>query len=264
MGGYVAGPVMLAAWTKRIPVVVMEPNAMPGFTSRRMARLVTRALLSFEEAAPYFPAGRTLVTGLPVRDEFFALPAKPRAGALSVLVTGGSQGSRTLNLASRQSWPLFRDAAFPIRLLHQTGPAMFAELEAEFARCGPKGRLEGKITPFIQDMPAAFAQADVVVSRAGAGAVAELAAAGKPSILVPFPFATDDHQLRNAQAFERAGAGRLVLDREASGERLFQEITRLASEPGLLEKMGTAARRQAHPGAAARAADILEEVAGKD
>jgi UDP-N-acetylglucosamine--N-acetylmuramyl-(pentapeptide) pyrophosphoryl-undecaprenol N-acetylglucosamine transferase len=257
MGGYVAGPVMLAACWKRIPVVLMEPNAMPGFTSRRMARFVARALLNFEEAARYFPKGRTLITGLPVRSEFFALAPKPRTRTLNVLITGGSQGSRTLNLAARQSWPLFRQAGFPVSLLHQTGPAMFTQLEAEFAASG----LEGRIVPFIQDMPAAFAAADLVVCRSGAGAVAELAAAGKPSILVPFPFAADDHQLRNAQAFEQAGAARLLLDRDAGGESLFREIASLASGPGLLESMGEAARRLAHPGAAEIAADILEDLA---
>jgi UDP-N-acetylglucosamine--N-acetylmuramyl-(pentapeptide) pyrophosphoryl-undecaprenol N-acetylglucosamine transferase len=257
MGGYVTGPVMLAARWKGIPVVLMEPNAMPGFTARRMGRFVARALVSFEESARYFPKGKTLLTGLPVRPEFFALLPKLRTATLNVLITGGSQGSRTLNLAARGSWPMFRQAGFPISFLHQTGPGMFAELEAEFTAAG----LEGKVVPFIQDMPAAFAAADLVVCRSGAGAVAELAAAGKPSILVPFPFATDDHQLRNAEAFERAHAARLILDREASGEKLFQEITRLAAEPGLLENMGESARRLARPGAAERAAGILEELA---
>jgi UDP-N-acetylglucosamine--N-acetylmuramyl-(pentapeptide) pyrophosphoryl-undecaprenol N-acetylglucosamine transferase len=257
MGGYAAGPAMLAAWLKWIPIVVMEPNAMPGFTSRRMARLVARALISFEESARYFPPGRTVLTGLPVRSEFFALPPKPPSDTLSVLITGGSQGSCTLNLAAHASWPLFRQAGFPIRFLHQTGPAMFRELEAAFAASG----LEGRIVAFIQDMPAAFAEADLVVCRSGAGAVAELAAAGKPSILVPFPFAADDHQLRNAGAFERTGAARLLPDRETTGERLFHEITKLAAEPGALQKMAASARSLAHPGAAEKAADILERLA---
>lgn len=257
MGGYVAGPVMLAAVRKRIPIVVMEPNAMPGFTARHMARFVARALLSFEEAARYFPSGKTLITGLPVRAEFFALAPKPRTGKLNVLITGGSQGSRSLNQAARQSWPLFRKAGFPISILHQSGSSMFAELDAGFAASG----IEGQVVPFIEDMPAAFASADLVVCRSGAGAVAEVAAAGKPSVLVPFPLATDNHQLRNAQAFQRIGAACLLLDRDATGERLFQTITSLASEPQLLEKMGEAARRLAHPGAAEKAAGILEELA---
>jgi UDP-N-acetylglucosamine--N-acetylmuramyl-(pentapeptide) pyrophosphoryl-undecaprenol N-acetylglucosamine transferase len=253
MGGYVAGPPVMAALTGRIPVVVMEPNAMPGFTNRKIARFVERALISFAETAAYFPPGRTEVTGLPVREEFFRLPIKPRAECLTVLVTGGSQGSRTLNQAVRASWPLFKEARFPMRFLHQTGRATHEELNAEFAGTG----LAGEVVPFIPDMPGAFAQADLIVCRAGAGAVAELAAAGKPSVLVPFPFAADDHQRRNAEAFEREGAARLVADKEMTGERLFQLVRDLAAEPGKLESMGAAARKLGHPGAAQRAAQIL-------
>ncbi len=257
MGGYVAGPAMLAAWLRRAPVVLMEPNALPGFTNRRMGRAVDRALLNFHEAAKFFPEGRAEVTGVPVRAEFFSLPRKSRGEVLTVLVTGGSQGSRTLNNAARASWALFRDAGSRIRFIHQTGPSMADQLANEFSATG----LDGGVTAFIKDMPAAFAEADLIVCRSGAGAVAELAAAGKPSILAPFPFAADQHQLKNAEALARAGAARLVLDAEMTGERLFQEINGLASEPGRLEQMGGAARTFAHPDAARRAADVLEEVA---
>jgi UDP-N-acetylglucosamine--N-acetylmuramyl-(pentapeptide) pyrophosphoryl-undecaprenol N-acetylglucosamine transferase len=259
MGGYVAGPPVLAALMRKIPVVVMEPNAVPGFTNRRIARFVFRALIGFPETERYFPKGATELTGLPVREEFFRLPPKPRGPELNLLITGGSQGSRTLNEAARQSWPLFRHSAFGIRLLHQTGPVAYESLGGEFSSTG----LEGALVPFIENMPAAFAEADLIVCRSGAGAVSELAAAGKPSVLAPFPFAADQHQLRNAQAFERAGAARLAPDRELTGQKLFQVVTELASQPGLLERMGQAARRFARPGAAARAAQILEEAAEK-
>jgi len=259
MGGYVAGPPVIAALLRQVPVVVMEPNAIPGFTNRRIAMFVRRALISFPETARYFPAGRTEVTGLPVREEFFALPPKPRIGRFTVLITGGSQGSRTLNQAARQSWPLFRQAGLEIRMIHQSGPAAYEELRAAFAESG----LEGEVVPFIADMPGAFAQADLVVCRSGAGAVAELAAAGRPSILSPFPFAADQHQLRNAEAFARAGAARLVEDREMRGEKLYETVAQLAGDPAELERMSAAARRLAHPGAASRAADVMEEVAGK-
>lgn len=259
LGGYVAGPVMLAAWLRRIPIVVMEPNALPGITNRWMGRAIARALISFPETAAFFPAGKTELTGLPVRPEFFALSARPRESTLTLLITGGSQGSRTLNQAARQSWPLFRQAQFPVRIIHQTGPQAFSEFECDFSQTG----LEGQIVPFIQDMPGAFAAADLIVCRSGAGAVAELAAAGKPAILVPFPFAADDHQTRNAEVLARAGAARLAPDREFSGQRFFQEVTSLATQPGLLERMGEAARPFARPRAAQRAADILEELARK-
>jgi UDP-N-acetylglucosamine--N-acetylmuramyl-(pentapeptide) pyrophosphoryl-undecaprenol N-acetylglucosamine transferase len=257
MGGYVAGPPVLAALRRGIPVVVMEPNAVPGFTNCRIARWVSRALVTFPETTRYFPKGRTEVTGLPVRDEFFNLPVKPREDTFTVLITGGSQGSRTLNNAARQSWSLFRNAEAKIRLIHQTGTAMSAELNAAWRDAG----LDGEISPFIQDMPAAFARADLIVCRSGAGAVAELAAAGKPSVMIPFPFAADQHQLKNAEAFERAGAGRMVPDRDWTGERMFTMISELAANSAQLAAMGEAARKLAKPGAAKRAADVLEEAA---
>jgi len=259
MGGYAAGPVMLAAWLRRIPMALMEPNATAGLTNRWMGRFVDRALVNFAETAAQFPRGRTELAGLPVRDEFFRVPAKSRDDVLTLLVTGGSQGSRRLNLAARQSWPLFRAAGFPIRFIHQCGEQEHAALAREFAASG----LEGEVAPFIQDMPKVFAAADLVVCRSGAGSVSELMAAGKPAILVPFPFAADQHQLRNAEALARAGAARLVADSGFTGERLFREVSSVASEAGALERMGQAARALARPGAASRAADILEELAGK-
>ena len=255
MGGYVAGPVLIAALWKRIPIAMMEPNAVPGFTHRHLARFAANAMVSFEETARWFPKGRTEITGLPVRDEFFSVPARPFARTATVLITGGSQGSRTLNRAVEQSWPLWVKGS--VRLIHQTGARMFDELAPRFRASG----LDGEISPFIADMPRAFAEADIVVSRAGMGAVSELAAAGKPSILVPFPGASDDHQLHNARAMERAGAARLVLDHEMNGERLVGEIVRLIADPSRLEKMGSAAKAFAKPGAASRAADILEGLA---
>ena len=257
MGGYVAGPPVMAAVLRRVPVVVMEPNAVPGFTNRVIGRLISRALISFPETTAYFPKGRTEITGLPVREEFFRLAPKAPGEVLSILITGGSQGSRTLNTAARQSWPLFRQANFAVRIVHQTGAGGFDSLRDDFALSG----LEGEIVPFIRDMPAAFAAADLIICRSGAGAVSELAAAGKPAILVPFPFAADDHQTRNAEAFERAGAARLVRDAGFTGQRLFDIVRELSARSATLEHMGQAARQFAKPGAAARAADILEEVA---
>jgi len=257
MGGYVAGPPVMAALLRRIPVVIMEPNAVPGFTNRIISRFVARALVSFPETVAYFPRERTEITGLPVREEFFQIAPRKRGDVLNVVITGGSQGSRTLNQAARQSWPLFRKAGFPVRIVHQTGASAFEQTRDEFAQSG----LEGEVVRFITDMPAAFAAADLIVCRSGAGTVSELAAAGRPSILVPFPFAADDHQTRNAEAMERGGAARLVRDAELTGEKLVTSVMELSSDPQTFERMGTAARALARPGAAARAADILEETA---
>jgi UDP-N-acetylglucosamine--N-acetylmuramyl-(pentapeptide) pyrophosphoryl-undecaprenol N-acetylglucosamine transferase len=258
MGGYVAAPVMAAAYLRRLPSILMEPNAVAGMTNRWMGKVAERALVSFEETTAQFPAGVAEVTGLPVRAEFFAVAPKAREDRLTLLITGGSRGSHRLNQASRESWPLFRKSGQSVRILHQSGADEHAEMAREFDANG----LDGEVKPFIEDMPSAFEQADLVVCRSGAGAVSELAAAGRPAILVPFPFAADQHQLRNAEAMVRAGAARLVEDRELTGARLFQEVTLLTSEPGLLESMARAARSLARPGAAVRAADILEELAG--
>jgi UDP-N-acetylglucosamine--N-acetylmuramyl-(pentapeptide) pyrophosphoryl-undecaprenol N-acetylglucosamine transferase len=257
MGGYVAGPPVIAALLQSVPVVVMEPNAVPGFTNRMIASAVSRALISFPETAGFFRYGKTEMTGLPVREEFFSISPKARGDVLNVLITGGSQGSRTLNQAARQGWPLFRRFGFQLRIVHQTGPAGFEEIRDEFAQSG----LEGEVVRFITHMPVAFREADLVVCRSGAGAVSELAAAGKPSILVPFPFAADDHQTRNAEALERSDAAKLVRDKELDGQKLFDVVTEVASASRGLERMGEAVRQFARPGAARRAAEILEEVA---
>jgi len=257
MGGYAAGPAVIAAWLRRIPIVLMEPNAVPGMTNRWIGRVAARALIGFEETAGFFRPGSAELTGVPVRPEFFEIQPKPRGDTINVLVTGGSRGSRTLNSGLRASWTLFRGAGFPVRFLHQTGQEAHAAMLRDFGVVG----LQGEIVPFIDDMPAAFAGADLVICRAGAGAIAELGAAGKPAVLVPFPHAADEHQKKNAEIMERAGAARMVRDHEFTGRRAFEEIMLLASQPGLFEKMGQAARRFARPGAAARAADILEELA---
>jgi UDP-N-acetylglucosamine--N-acetylmuramyl-(pentapeptide) pyrophosphoryl-undecaprenol N-acetylglucosamine transferase len=254
MGGYVAGPPVMAALLKRKPVVVMEPNAIPGFTNRRIARFVARALVNFPETVRYFPKERTELTGMPVRAEFFEIQPRTLTDTLNVLVTGGSQGSQALNRALRESWPVFRQRGLRVRIVHQTGSAQFEMVRAEFGNSG----IDGVVVPFLSDMPAAFAQADLVVCRSGAGTVSELAAAGKPSILVPFPLAADDHQTRNAEAMTNGGGACMLREAQMSGERLVELIEKAIDQLG---EMSEAARRLARPGAAERAAEILEEEA---
>lgn len=256
MGGYVAAPPMLAALVRRVPMVVMEPNAAAGLTSRWLGRFASRALIAFEQTAESFPAGRSEVTGLPIRDEFFAIGPRQPSGEFTVLVTGGSQGSRRLNEAARTTWPIL--AGEPVRMILQCGREMESELAAEFALRG----MRGEVKAFLDDMPAEFAKADLVVARAGAGSLSELCAAGRPSVLVPYPFAADDHQRKNAEAMAKQGAARVVLDKELSGERLLQEISWARQHGSDLESMAAAASRLAKRGAAERAADLLEELAG--
>jgi UDP-N-acetylglucosamine--N-acetylmuramyl-(pentapeptide) pyrophosphoryl-undecaprenol N-acetylglucosamine transferase len=237
MGGYVAGPPVLAALAMGVPVVVMEPNAAPGFTNRAIGRWVSRALISFAETARCFPAGRSELTGLPVRQEFFAIAPKPRGEALEILVTGGSQGSRTLNRAGRESWPLFRQSGIKVKIVHQSGAQSYEQLREAFRASG----LEGEVTPFIADMPRAFAGADMVVCRSGAGAVSELAAAGKPAIR-----RSSDAQRRSHRASRRGAHGnrwrneRSVVVSNGIGNRRRKRF------------IGTDGRRGAQPGAARR------------
>jgi UDP-N-acetylglucosamine--N-acetylmuramyl-(pentapeptide) pyrophosphoryl-undecaprenol N-acetylglucosamine transferase len=258
MGGYVAGPVMIASVTRRLPLAVMEPNAIPGMAARQMSRFVDRALVNFEEARRYFPAGRSERCGLPVREEFFRLSWNPPGDVFRVLITGGSRGARSLNRATRDSWPLFAQSKAAVSLTLQCGAGDQADtLAREFETTG----LPGHVTPFIADMPAAYAHADLVVSRSGAGALSELAAAGKPSVLVPFPFAADDHQRHNAEAMQRAGAARMVLDESFTGKALFDTVCELRGRVAELESMSRAAKSLARPGAAARAAEVMLEIA---
>ena len=259
MGGYASGPVTLMAWAMDVPVVVMEPNAVPGFAHRRIGPVAARALLGFPSAARWFPEGRWEVCGIPIREEFFRLSPKPHQPPFTVLVTGGSQGSRRLNGAAVESLKGWADAGRldAIIFLHQSGTNDYNYVSAAYGQIGARA----EVTPFLEDMPGAFARADLVVCRAGASAVAELAAAGKAAILVPFPFAADQHQLRNAEAMASAGAAVLVEDRDLTGGRLFAEISSLLDSPPRLEQMERAARSLARPGAARRAADVLEEIA---
>ena len=263
LGGYVAMPVVAAAILRGVPVVAMEPNAMPGMVNRLAGRWVRRALVGFSQTQRWFPAGRTEVTGVPVRAEFFALPRRAAANGeeeqTTVLTTGGSRGSRTLNEAFRASWPLFQRSGARVRFRHQSGGDAYAALAADFAQTG----LAGSVEAFINDMPGAFAEADLIVGRAGANAVGELAAAAKPAILVPFPFAADDHQKKNAEAMVRAGAAVMVEDRDLTGQRFFDEVMALAADPARRSRLGAAAHLLARPDAAERAAAVLEEVAGR-
>lgn len=257
MGGYVSGPVMAAGRLTGTPMIIMEPNAYPGLTARWTARIVRRALVTFEETLAYFPPGIAELTGVPVREAFFEIPDRAPQSPFTVLITGGSQGSAAINAAVRDAWPHLRASGLSLRLLHQAGRPQAAEIGSAFATTG----LRGEVFSFVDDMPALFAQADLIVGRSGAGAVAELAAARKPSILVPFPRAADQHQLKNARVLADAGAAVLLEESALSGQRLASEILRLAGDPATLAAMSAQAKPFAHRGAAVRAADILEQEA---
>jgi UDP-N-acetylglucosamine--N-acetylmuramyl-(pentapeptide) pyrophosphoryl-undecaprenol N-acetylglucosamine transferase len=261
VGGYASGPIVLMAALARIPTAVIEPNAMPGFTNRVLARFVRAAAVTFDETQSYFTRCRTLVSGNPVRADFALLPTKERSGPLSLLVFGGSQGSRVLNNAVIASLeflaPEVREGRLTIT--HQTGPHDHDTVRDAYAKAG----VDADVRPFIHEMVEAFGRADVLLCRAGATTAAEIAAAGKAAVFVPFAQAADDHQRKNAEAFVRAGAGRMILESELSGERIARELKELIEDPATVERMGEASRRLARADAAARIVDLLGELVSK-
>jgi UDP-N-acetylglucosamine--N-acetylmuramyl-(pentapeptide) pyrophosphoryl-undecaprenol N-acetylglucosamine transferase len=256
-GGYVSGPVVLAAALTRRRTMVMESNALPGWTNRQLARFVDRAAVSFDQALPYF-RGKGRVTGNPVRREFFEIaPKLPTPGELAILVFGGSQGARAINEAMMSALDGLRQLPLVLRIKHQTGPADFERVQAAYAQYDWEGRAE--VRSYIDNMVADFAAADLVVCRAGATTTAELIAAGKASIMIPFPLAADDHQRKNAEAMQVAGAARMILQKDLTAERLVKEIGEVTSSAA---EMGNAAKRLSHGDAAAMAVDMIEELAG--
>ena len=260
-GGYVSGPVVLTAALTNRPTLVMESNALPGWTNRVLARFVDRAAVSFEQALPYF-RGKAKVTGNPVRREFFEIPARRREpGKFSLLVFGGSQGARAINEAMVAALPRLKEVPTMLRIKHQTGAADFEKVQAAYLDAGWSEQAD--VRSYIDNMVADFAEADLVLCRAGATTTAELIAAGKASIMVPFPQAADDHQRKNAEALQAAGAARMILQHELSGERLANEIERLMETPPELDRMEEASKKLAHGDAAAAAVDIIEELCKK-
>lgn len=268
-GGYVSGPVVLTASLTKLPTLVMESNALPGWTNRVLARFVDRAAVSFEEALPFF-RGKAVVTGNPVRREFFEIPKKTRnPNEFSILVFGGSQGARAINEAMIASLSILKSCPVGLRVKHQTGPSDFERVEAGYRDAGwtPEARQAdslsyiAEVRSYIDNMVDDFAQADLVICRAGATTTAELIAAGKAALMIPFPFAADDHQRKNAEALESSGAARMILQQQLTGERLAKEIIELAQQPSKVDEMEASIRKLQRGDAAAAAVDIIEKLA---
>jgi len=257
VGGYASGPAMLAAVVKHIPTLAFEPNVVPGFANRIVARMVSGAAVHFEETAEYFRNAK--VTGVPVRQAFFEIPAK-QDGAPTVLVFGGSQGAHAINDAMLRCLPVLRREAPGIHIIHQTGERDYNDALAAYRAMGDAA----EVFKFIDDMPAAFARADLVVCRSGASTVAEIAAAGKPAVFVPFPRAADDHQRVNAEALAKHGAAVVVEESKLEGVWLAETIAALLQDPRRLRQMSEAARSLAHPNAAVEIAEMAAQVGGID
>jgi UDP-N-acetylglucosamine--N-acetylmuramyl-(pentapeptide) pyrophosphoryl-undecaprenol N-acetylglucosamine transferase len=254
VGGYAAGPATMAAVLLRIPVVLFEPNVVPGFANRVVARFATSAAVHFAQTGKWFP--RFEVTGVPVRPLFFALPER-RSQPPALLVFGGSQGARALNRILRDSAGELLQRIPELKIVHQTGEREFEGLREFYRGAG----LGVEVSPFLDDMAQRFADADLIVCRSGASTVAEIAAAGKCALFVPFPGAADDHQLRNAELLEQAEAALLIAERELTGERFINEVTALLKSPQRMAAMGAKARSLAHPDAAAHIAGMAPSAA---
>jgi UDP-N-acetylglucosamine--N-acetylmuramyl-(pentapeptide) pyrophosphoryl-undecaprenol N-acetylglucosamine transferase len=264
VGGYASGPAMAAALQLKVPTMAFEPNAMPGLANRLVGMKVQAAAVNFPSASAWFR--NCEVTGIPVRPEFFTLEPpsaldSPKGGTPHLLVFGGSQGAHIFNTHLPQIIAALLDAVPGLTVLHQSGVRHAATTQAAYEGSGadPARR---QVRPFLDDMPARFAQAHLVMARSGASTVAELAAAGKPALLVPFAAAADDHQRRNAEAMVDAGAAVMLFewDLDLPG-MLIETLTDLLTSPEKLGAMAAAARSQAHPGAAERIADRLAALA---
>jgi UDP-N-acetylglucosamine--N-acetylmuramyl-(pentapeptide) pyrophosphoryl-undecaprenol N-acetylglucosamine transferase len=264
VGGYASGPAMLSAVVKHIPTLAFEPNVVPGFANRLVAHFVSGAAVHFEETAKYFRHGE--VTGVPVRQAFFEIPPK-RAGTPTVLVFGGSQGAHAINHAMIRCLPVLQREAPGIHIIHQTGERDYNDALNGYenligAAPSASTGFTYEVFKFIEDMPGAFARADLVVCRSGASTVAEIAAAGKPAVFVPFPRAADDHQRVNAEALAKHGAAVVVEEPTLEGVWLAETIAALLQDPRRLLSMSHAARGLAHPNAAREIAAMAARVAG--
>lgn len=258
VGGYASGPLVLAAGRMGRHCFIHEQNALPGLTNRLLARRVKKVFVSIEESLGQMPSGRTILTGNPLRRQILeSLKSEPKEpggdGRFHLLVFGGSAGAHRINLAMVEALPGLAELGDRLEITHQTGENDLAEVREAYQRQG----VDARVVPFIDNMAEAYARADLVVCRAGATTIAEVTACGKACIFVPYPYATDDHQRKNAEALTNRGAGFMILDRELSGERLAGVIAELVSNPERIAETGRNAARLARPEAARMIVDEM-------
>lgn len=241
MGGYSAGPVCLAARIMGVPSAIHEQNSFPGLTNRLLCRVVERVLISFEESREHFPGGSLFLTGNPVREELLKEKKSRdrRNERFTILVVGGSQGARAINRAFVAALEILKSRGRDPEVIHQTGERDYARVVKEYRQ----RELTGDVLPFIHDMEGAYDRADMVVSRAGATTVSELAALGKPSILIPYPYAANNHQERNACMLVQVGGAEMMLQRDMSDKGLADLLGKYMDDRRALGEMGKLARK---------------------
>jgi len=260
VGGYASGPVVLAAWMRGVATTIQEQNALPGITNRILGRIVRAVFIAFEQTRAAFPRRKTYLVGNPVRrklmDNYLRSRPPQTDGRFRLLVSGGSLGARGLNTRMLEALPHLGELKGRIDIVHQTGAADLERVQAGYRAAG----VTAEVVPFVDDMSQAYARASLVLCRAGATTLAELTICKKAAILVPFPFATDDHQAVNAQALVEAGAARMFRESELTGERLAAELRRLAAEPETLQRMERSAGHLGRPEAARELVDVCAEL----
>ncbi|HYL85953.1 MAG TPA: undecaprenyldiphospho-muramoylpentapeptide beta-N-acetylglucosaminyltransferase [Candidatus Angelobacter sp.] len=256
VGGYAAGPMLLATWLARVPNIIFEPNAEPGFTNKVLARISKRIATGYEISARTW-GKKAIVTGCPVRPEFFSIAPRTPQRPFRLLVTGGSQGALPINRTFVDAMDVLASRKDELSIVHQTGERDYNAVRTAYAR----REINAEVVPFLTNMAERFAWADVIVCRAGAITAAEIAAAGRAAIFIPFGRATDSHQLRNAQEMTRAGAGRLITETDLTAEKLTSEIFALLDRPQEIEAITSAARALARPHAARDIVNLIEEAA---
>ena len=259
VGGYVSGPAVLAGVVMRIPAVIHEQNSFPGLSNRILGKFVNRIFISYDESRSFFPEGRTVFTGVPLRQQIRERPVPARDALFTVAVLGGSQGSHEINRAMATALPHLLSIKDRVRIMHQSGAGDEATLTAVYRTFG----FDAQVVPFVDDMIAAYGKAHLIISRAGAATLAEIALCGRAAILIPYPFAANNHQERNAQVFVEQGAALMIRSPELSGERLAQAILDGEQHRDRLEEMGKQARTLAQPQAAQMIVDICYEEAAK-
>ena len=252
-GGYVMAPALLAAALLGLPRVIMEQNLVPGLTVRVLARYAQRVFTSFPESREFLTQRQVVCTGTPVRPEIAAQTSDAPgndSNRLNVLVVGGSQGAHRLNQAMIEALPLLRACRERIRFVHQTGELDLPRVAEAYENSG----VPAEVHAFLHDMPQRYQWAHLVLSRAGASTLAELTACGKPAILVPYPYAADDHQRHNALAMQEHGAAHVILDAELTGQRVYDSLQRYILHPACLIEQ---AKRSRHLGRPHAARDIV-------
>lgn len=256
VGGYASGPAMLAAALRRIPTLIFEPNVVPGFANRIVAPLATAAAVHFETTCRFFR--RCAVTGVPVRHKFFEIAPRPADKRPSLLLFGGSQGARALNRVMVEALAELRGRVPGLHIVHQTGEKEYESVAAAYVGAG----LSAEVAPFIDNMAAQFAAADLLVCRSGASTVAEVTAAGKPAIFIPLPTAADNHQFKNAELLAKNDAALVIEEKDLTTSGFAEQVVELLNDRKRLREMGDAARRLSHPDAAVHIADLAAQIAG--